>query len=196
VGDVLDEQAGGGSFGGVFGEEAGEEVGEVGLLLAGDDEFLGSAAVGGGVVGGAGFAGRTSRSCLWMGFGVGGLHASVSFRLSMRSEGEWATAVLVCKWWRGWGEIKKQCSVIKAVVRDQGSGVRGQPERGGEQSAFKQAGKLVRAACFWSRLATQESRKGEGKAFFAKRNGLECKVIGSGAVSCASSRPISSTLQM
>src|SRR5580700_9507158 len=64
--EVLDEQAGGGSFGGIFGEETGEEVGEVGLLLAGDDEFLGRAAVDGGVVGGAGFAGRGGRSGLKM----------------------------------------------------------------------------------------------------------------------------------
>src|SRR5580700_2608996 len=51
VSEVLDQGTGGGSFGVEFGEEAGEEIGEVFLALAGDDEFLGSAAVGGGVVG-------------------------------------------------------------------------------------------------------------------------------------------------
>jgi hypothetical protein len=54
--EVFDEQAGGGGFRGVFGEEGGEEIGEIFLPFAGDDEFLGSAAVNGGVIGGARFA--------------------------------------------------------------------------------------------------------------------------------------------
>ena len=94
MGEILDQQAGGGGFGGIFGEEAGEEVGEVGLLLAGDDEFLGGAAVGGGVVGGAGFSGCGGRSGLWM----SRLHARASIRLSMWAEGERWGSILVGKW--------------------------------------------------------------------------------------------------
>src|SRR5580700_1093098 len=58
VSEVFDQGARRGSFGVEFGEEAGEEISEVFLALAGDDEFLGSAAVGGGVIGRMGFSCR------------------------------------------------------------------------------------------------------------------------------------------
>src|SRR5580658_736562 len=66
VSEILDQGTGGGSFGVEFGEEAGEEISEVFLALAGDDEFLGSAAVGGGVIGRMGFSCRGGRSGLKM----------------------------------------------------------------------------------------------------------------------------------